>query len=74
MCELPTHPSPDPPIRCFDPKLTIQLTVLEEKQLPPGFSRENDPALLTDHGVRPYVGDMVLDLTPSGTASVGGVG
>ncbi|CAK9114839.1 unnamed protein product [Durusdinium trenchii] len=33
-----------------------------EKQLPPGFSRENDPALLTDHGVRPYVGDMVLDL------------
>eukprot|EP00913_Durusdinium_trenchii_P034748 g32505.t1 len=45
-----------------------------EKQLPPGFSRENDPALLTDHGVRPYVGDMVLDLTPSGTASVGGVG
>jgi len=33
-----------------------------EKQLPPGFSRDrlNDQQLLTEHGVRPYAGDMVL--------------
>jgi len=33
-----------------------------EKQMPPGFSREQDPSLLTEHGVRPHVGDMLLDL------------
>lgn len=33
-----------------------------EKQLPPGFSRETDAALVTEHGVRPYLGDMVLDI------------
>lgn len=49
-----------------------------EKQLPPGFSRETDPSLLTDHGVRPYVGDMVLDVKwmPQGasTPEVGQIG
>jgi hypothetical protein len=33
-----------------------------EKQLPPGFSRGTDAALVTEHGVRPYLGDMVLDI------------